>query len=86
MSSMSIFLFITTTALVAGATAAMLSLGRRATRTPLGVSALPYANSQARYQLWLPSVAVLVVLGPQRTMLRSLPAYCRISPGSGSPR
>lgn len=59
---MSVFLVIVTTALVAGATAAMLYLSGRAMRTPLRVSALPYVNSQARYQLWLAAVAALVFL------------------------
>jgi membrane protease YdiL (CAAX protease family) len=57
-----VLLFIATTALVVGATAVMLTLNGRAMRTPLRVSALPYVNSQARYQLWLAAVAALVVL------------------------
>lgn len=50
---------IATVVTVCVATAAMLRLSARATRSPLRVSSLPYVNSQARYQLWLAGVAVL---------------------------
>lgn len=50
---------ITTIVTVCVATLAMLRLSARATNSPLRVSALPYVNSQARYQLWLAGVAVL---------------------------